>query len=553
MPQPGTQQPTAITLTPVAHLLLHVDRDGSTVYPEVSIDDARGVAYVCQPIDPTTLLEVAVWYVPDVSLLVLVLAPLLLIRHLWRVIARPQRPGVLHCRSCNYEMTPEQRRATVGHVPGSTSAPMPLCPECGKPLLRPVVGRTPIERIVGPVLLTALIIAACAGGIALTLEKPPWPGARLWPVPIVSTIFPSFKLTKLHSNSTPYRVVTRYQLPSGTKIGKPWRVTEEYVYSSALAPAGDYYITTAANWTSANPHSAALIFGTADGARLDVTLGSGNLAPTIRGFTRDGTGVYIQTQYTDSAAPSVTCDASLFAIDLRTGQRTPVTTVTSPMLNVPSRPEMPQQYFVVRDQETAPGAAPGWILYSHTSSARGTGATQTGEVVIPRVDSQPARRLPVSFSGTSIYPPALSDDGDSLSIDLYGTATPTTLTIDLVTGAFTESPATHPIGVTASRTKDLAVQQVAVTPGTAPTPGATIADRASGLPLALLHDAPYASGVLLSPAGRWAHTTVVSAPTPGWWTQLGLGGAGTSEVLVWDLRGLPPSSPATPKAGKTGD
>lgn len=66
----------------------------------------------------------------------------------WRRIARtPRIPGEAHCRKCNYCLR---------------GASNQRCPECGNAIVRPIIGRTPLRRILPRAIPAALLLAGYA-------------------------------------------------------------------------------------------------------------------------------------------------------------------------------------------------------------------------------------------------------------------------------------------------------------------------------------------------------------------------------------------------------
>jgi hypothetical protein len=95
---------------------------------------------------------------------------------LLRVWGRPQLRGALHCRRCNYCLS------------GSVSA---QCPECGRPVRRPVLGQTRRRRAILPAMIAATVIIACA--MPWTLGAPRISAANDWlHWPILATAMPSW-------------------------------------------------------------------------------------------------------------------------------------------------------------------------------------------------------------------------------------------------------------------------------------------------------------------------------------------------------------------------
>jgi hypothetical protein len=82
---------------------------------------------------------------------------------LWRLRRRPRIVGAPHCRNCNY------------CVRGVESG---ICPECGRPIRRPIIGRPLRRRIAVPVTLLAVVVLGYGGLWALRLPR--WGSASHW-------------------------------------------------------------------------------------------------------------------------------------------------------------------------------------------------------------------------------------------------------------------------------------------------------------------------------------------------------------------------------------
>lgn len=550
-----------VTLEPVARIPLRVSRDGSATMPTVEF--AGSTIAISQSTDRNSPLDLALWIVPDIGLLLLILVPLFLARHFHRVLTRPQIPGRPHCRKCNYELSspPSQREGlgvgfNLSHVtpatpphPSLPSPPPSSCPECSHPTTRPLLGRTNIERLAAPTLISLLVVAVCIGALGLLLQKPPWPGVRLWPAPIVSDIFPSLAASKNTDHESKVTLVSRWQLPADNQplrhIPRDARLAEDLTYSCSMSPDTRWIIACVTNQTPATWNASVIIINADTGERrtIPLTVSASMVTPTLRAFSHDGSAAYIQIQVWNNLSPALTCDTILARFDLATGVRTDIVTIRSNMLIRKGTPEMPQQFFVVREQDTAPLF---WVLLTQTAAYTPT-SPQQAELTLAAHDGA-LRRIPLTFSGSSFFAPTLNEDAGTFSMDLFGTTAPTTLTVDLATGTATESPCTHTPGAILSHAGGLVIPPFV--PGTPPATPITVNDETTGQPAAQLSGHQSVAYAQLSPDGRWAWTTDITGPpsTPFW--RCSPLNHTRATLLVWDLSSvrapLPPGGATAP-------
>lgn len=486
------------TLEPIARIPLQVTREGSVFSP--TVDFGPGVVGVGQPVDRDSSAGQAVWYAPDVALVLVLLVPLLLARRVYRVVTRPQRPGVAHCRRCNYELS----------RPGPAA-----CPECAGPVHRPVLGRTGVERLVGPVLLSMLVLTACVGAFALLLEKPAWMGSRTWPAPIVADLFPSLAYQKVYRPMNNDTLVTRWRLPEGSgapaRLSPAVRVRGDAINGVRMSPDARFVVACVSTYGVMGNSGGVQVTDTRDGSLKSLSLARPGVSttPTVRGFSRDGSCVLIQVQSWDFQAPAIWCDCTLMSLDLATMVRSDIATVRCPTLMNSGSPQVPPQFFAVAEPAAA-GSPCAWALFSQTQAPAVAGAQQAGEVVVPEGDG--VRRIPVTCSGRAFFEPRLSGDGGTLEVDLAGTVSPATLAVDLRAGTFREFACATVPGVR-GRARGLA----AAWPVAGGAGGALVREE-TGACVARLAGTSGAATVELSADGRYAWAMEVTGPpSTGLW------------------------------------
>ncbi len=531
-----------VTLEPVARIPLQVSRDGSVLFPNVEF--AGDTVAVSQLVDRQSSLDLVLWHAPDAALILLVVIPCVLARYVYRVFSRPQRPGRVHCRKCNYELQP----ASPSGVAGVNAAS--LCPECSHSTARPVLGRTGVERLVGVTLSGLLGITVCVGVLALFLQKPAWPGARLWPVAVVGDIVPGLRAQKVTDRIVQQTIVSRWRLPAGGQplehLDRDARLTDDIVHSVSVSPDARWFVACATKSGGANAAPSVTIIDADAGTRrtISAAVPGCTVTPTLRAFSGDGAFAYVQFQVWDNFAPALTCDAILSRIELATGVRTDIATVSTPMLMIKGTPQMPVQHFVVHEREDGEAS---WVLFTQTAGYTPAKPRQSAELVMPSAD-QSLRRVPMTFSGTSFYPPSLTADGGTLIMDLYGTSPAATLTVDLASGAAAETPSNHTPGMLHSQAAGLVVTPFA--PGTPPGAAIAVADATTGVVLVQLSGHASAVTAQLSPNGRWAWVTDVTGPPAGGLWRCSPFNHTKATLLVWDLSGLSPGSSGAEAGGR---
>lgn len=139
---------------------------------------------VASPVSPTVFVQVNehlvdpllvamanwVWVLSIVGTI-----PLLFVAwRVYRIVSRPQRRGVPHCRRCNYDLSASPALAMAEGASGAsekTESTVPVCPECGLGLTaRTIVsGRRTRRRLVNlaPLAAWVLVTAACAVALAM--------------------------------------------------------------------------------------------------------------------------------------------------------------------------------------------------------------------------------------------------------------------------------------------------------------------------------------------------------------------------------------------------
>lgn len=261
---------------------------------DVAIDGVQNMAL--NPVGPTVYVHVHQSFLDPLALAmaywhwVLSAAALVVFAFvMWRwvvISTRRQRPGALHCRRCNYELS--------GHAVGEGAG---ACPECGARLDRAraaVVGRSTRRRVMPLVIPAALLVGILGLGIAMALG---WqPRVARWPSPRAQRIADALGYAPVKAVVADCSTIYEVDLATGKILRTVVAQGPVFFHEFGVDPTGQRMVVGGERYFSLRCVSVR------DGstiAEFDYSAGTQNspamahIQQPLCGFVPDGSGAYI--------------------------------------------------------------------------------------------------------------------------------------------------------------------------------------------------------------------------------------------------------------------
>lgn len=322
-------------------------------FTDLSPEGVQGIAM--NPVAPTVYVHVHQQLVDPLAAVIAYwpwvltpLAVLLLAFILWRtrrILSRPQRKGVPHCRKCNYDLSGRVEATTTvplslaalsegegrgeGSIPpGLPTSSTPLtpsssrCPECGRPLTPRSIrqGRSTHRRLVPLATPTALLFASVGAIVAVAFGWRPKLPAH--PSPTLQRFADSLGLTPPAALTVKASVLLEVDLATGKRLGTVLAHAPPFE-DFELSPSGDTIVVLAA------PQGPFVQYSTRSGLerrRLDVphVPRTSDRRDTICGFAQDNSAVYLRVSDSQSGPTARIARWSLVDGSVSTAAEVPI-------------------------------------------------------------------------------------------------------------------------------------------------------------------------------------------------------------------------------------
>jgi hypothetical protein len=345
-----------------------------------------------------------------------------------RVWRRPRERGKLFCRGCNYKLVPPM--VARDKELGVTVAAGARCPECGVELEKrgPVIGRARWERLWPVWAVSVPGVVVCVVVLAMTLEwKTTW--HVTWPVYGAEKVMGQWAVQKRDWNMRrPVRydrLMTRWKLPEGTRMGAPWEVRGESSYvNGKMTPDGRAIVSVVMG--NGGVTGQLEVMDAVTGERRVGVSPSGSYASVV-GFTKDGKGAYVQVGVGGPRGGVV----ELAVVDLATLEERVIATVGEKRAVAPPNVGQVNANFLVDES----GERMRWVAQVSGWGADGS----LGPITVVYFDGAERREyaVPKPAGARSWYGPRLLDGGKSLEVTYYNGTGGASFKVDLETGVVT--------------------------------------------------------------------------------------------------------------------
>jgi hypothetical protein len=521
-----------LRLDPIARSLVPADPSGTGWFSEVQIDRSGSTLFSITPAPYAGWQGWIRWHAPDLATVIaaLVLAALLLRTR--RVLLWPRRPGRVYCRRCNYDLTPP------GPAPKSRPAPTaPRCPECGQDTDErpPVRGRRLRTRAGIPLACGLFALVTCAFVLWFALDSyratpfsDPWPGA--W----AARLAPQWCWERADNPDRFGRFrLSRYSLPGLRLLSTDLLRGMNGIRGARPTPDGRFVAAVIID--RRNMRGVQLqVKDVASGAWRTVALSKQLIAGAdLVGFSSDGAEAFVQAQLYPGPLPHYpppTPDpirTVLYRVPLVTGSPTLIADVPTEFVGVPATMAVPIQFFTVAEH----AGTLHWALVTDMDS-RGRQSSNIQILTSATVAAHSAP-LSVTLSSSSWYGlPQLSEDGRVLQVQHWISPTIDSFDqVDLQSGALTTTSDSNGRCQCPPAADGSSVRPVGSSLQLFDAAGSPMAELGASVPPIWL------GGAFISPDARWV-AAVRFTSAPGAVANPTAQPIGTSEILLWDIRGL---------------